>query len=164
MPEGSYARLVERLRPDAAEPGEIVDLDGRVLGRHAGVLGYTVGQRRGLAVATGERLYVARLEPAARRVVVGPKRALGCGAAELAEVNWLGERPLPAAGLALEVKHRAQEPPVAATLSPGEAGAARVTFAEPQRGVAPGQACVFYQGTRVLGGGWIERAPLAEGA
>ncbi len=159
VPEGSYARLVERLRPDAALAGEIVHVDGRVLGRHAGVLGFTVGQRRGLAVATGERLYVARLEPARQRVVVGPREALACAMAELSEVNWLGDAPLPPAGIALEVRHRAQEPPVAATLTPMPEGGVRVGFAEPQHGVAPGQACVFYQGTQVLGGGWIERAP-----
>ena len=164
VPQGNYARLVERLRPDAAEPGEIVDLDGRVLGRHAGIAGFTVGQRRGLAIATGERLYALRLEPAARRVVVGPKRALACSGAVLAGVNWLGERPLPAAGIALSVKHRAQEPPVGATLRPTADGGARVDFGEPQFGVAPGQACVFYEETRVLGGGWIERAPLAADA
>ena len=162
VPQGSYARLVERLRPEAASPGEIVHLDGRVLGRHAGVLGYTVGQRRGLAVATGERLYVVRLEPERRRVVVGPKEVLACAWAELSEVNWLGDGPLPEAGSDLTVKHRAQEPPVAARLAPIADGGARISFARPQQGVAPGQACVFYQGTRVLGGGWIERAPLGD--
>jgi tRNA-specific 2-thiouridylase len=164
VPEGSYARLVEKLRPAAAAPGEIVDLDGRVLGRHAGVIHYTVGQRRGLAVAAGERRYVVRLDPAARRVVVGPRAAMLCPEAELAEVNWLGEAPLPAAGLALAVRHRAQEPAVPAVVSPAGAGRAQVRFEQPQAGVAPGQACVFYAGSRVLGGGWIERAPLAHDA
>jgi tRNA-specific 2-thiouridylase len=164
VPQGNYARLVERLRPDAALPGEIVHLDGRVLGRHAGILGFTVGQRRGLAVAAGERLYVVRLEPAARRVVVGPKSALACAAAELSDVNWLGEGPLPEAGVALAVRHRAQEPAVAATLNAAGPDSAQVRFSTPQLAVAPGQACVFYQGTRVLGGGWIARAPLAADA
>ena len=161
VPQGSYAGLVEKLRPGAAEPGEIVHVDGRVLGRHEGVIHFTVGQRRGLAVATGERLYVLRLEPARQRVVVGPEEALGSLWAELCEVNWLGDAPVPAQGMDLRVKHRAREPAAAARLLPGEGACARVAFAEPQAGVAPGQACVFYDGTRMLGGGWIERAPLA---
>ncbi|MCC2665530.1 MAG: tRNA-specific 2-thiouridylase [Geminicoccaceae bacterium] len=158
VPQGSYTRIVERLRPDAAEPGEIVHVDGRVLGRHDGLMGFTVGQRRGLAVATGERLYVVRLEPERRRVVVGPKSALACGAAELSDVNWLGDEPLPLDGIELTVRHRAREPEVAARVLPTAAGGARVEFRAPQAAVAPGQACVFYRGTRVLGGGWIERS------
>jgi tRNA-specific 2-thiouridylase len=160
VPNGSYAAVVEKLRPGAAEPGEIVHVDGRVLGRHEGLIHYTVGQRRGLAVSYGERLYVVRLEPATRRVIVGPRAALGCAKAVLSEVNWLGDGPLPAAGIAVQVKHRAREDAVAARVRPDGDGAT-VTFDEPQAGVAPGQACVFYDGTRVLGGGWIEQAPLA---
>jgi tRNA-specific 2-thiouridylase len=127
------------------------------------VIHFTVGQRRGLAVATGERLYVVRLDPEKRRVMVGPKQALLCGHADLAEVNWLGDQPL-TDGSDLRVKHRAQEPAVPAQVVDAGSGHARVMFAEPQAGVAPGQACVFYQGTRVLGGGWIERAPLVSDA
>jgi tRNA-specific 2-thiouridylase len=153
--------VVERLRPDAALPGDIVHVDGRVLGRHDGVIHFTVGQRRGLAVATGERLYVVRLDPARRRVVVGPKSALLCRSAELSEVNWLGEGAMPPDGVAVEVKHRAQESPVPARLEPTGLGQARARFEQPQAGVAPGQACVFYAGSQVLGGGWIEDAPLA---
>ena len=164
VPAGRYARIVERLRPDAADPGEIVHVDGRVLGRHAGIANFTVGQRRGLAVATGERLYVTALEPERRRVVVGPRQALLCRATELAGVNWLGEAPLPGAGIDLEVKHRAREPRVAARVIANGDGGARVGFEEPQAGVAPGQACVFYQGTRVLGGGWIGPAPTVSAA
>ena len=119
VPQGSYAGLVEKLRPGAAEPGEIVHVDGRVLGRHEGLIHFTVGQRRGLAVATGERLYVVRLEPARQRVVVGPEEALGCARAELCEVNWLGDAPLPAEGMALQVKHRAREPAVAGAPAAG---------------------------------------------
>jgi tRNA-uridine 2-sulfurtransferase len=164
VPNGSYARIVEKLRPGAAEPGEIVHVDGRVLGQHDGLIHFTVGQRRGLAVATGERLYVVRLEPETRRVLVGPRSALLCRGVELSEVNWLGEGSVPDGGIELEVKHRAQEPAVRAHLLATDHGRVRATFAEPQAGVAPGQACVFYQGTRVLGGGWIERAPLAADA
>jgi tRNA-uridine 2-sulfurtransferase len=164
VPNGSYARVVEKLRPDASEPGEIAHVDGRMLGRHDGLIHFTVGQRRGLAVATGERLYVVRLELESRRVVVGPRAALPCAGVELTEVNWLGDGPLPDGGVELEVKHRAQEPAVRAHLRATGEGRARVAFAEPQAGVAPGQACVFYRGSRVLGGGWIERAPLAANA
>jgi tRNA-specific 2-thiouridylase len=157
VPDGSYARVVEKLRPGAAQPGEIVHVDGRALGRHDGLIHFTVGQRRGLAVATGERLYVVRLEPARARVVVGPKSALLCRFAELSEVNWLGNGPIPADGIEIEARHRAQEPAVPARLEAEGDGRARVVFMEPQAGVAPGQACVFYQGSRVLGGGWIAR-------
>ena len=163
VPAGRYTGIVERLRPEAAEPGEIVHLDGRLLGRHAGVMNFTVGQRRGLGVAAGEPYYVVRLEPLRRRVIVGPRQALLCRSAELSGVNWLTQEPLPAAGLAVEVKHRAREPLVAARLFDRGGDAARVEFQEPQAAVAPGQACVFYQGTRVLGGGWIERAPTIAG-
>jgi tRNA-uridine 2-sulfurtransferase len=159
VPHGSYAGLVEKLRPGAAEPGEIVHVDGRVLGRHEGLIHFTVGQRRGLVVATGERLYVVKLEPAQNRVIVGPRSALGCERVQLIEVNWLGDEPLPSEGLSLRIKHRAREPVVAARLVPDGDGA-RVEFPEPQAGVAPGQACVFYDGSRVMGGGWIEQAPL----
>jgi tRNA-specific 2-thiouridylase len=158
VPQGSYAQVVAKLRPEAAAPGEIVHVDGRVLGRHAGVLHYTVGQRRGLAVATGERLYVVRLEPERRRVVVGPTAALACRGAGLREVNWLGREPLAGDTVDLEVKCRAQEAPVAAAVTGDGQGGARVEFAAPQVAVAPGQACVFYRGSRVLGGGWIARA------
>jgi tRNA-specific 2-thiouridylase len=161
VPQGSYAGVVEKLRPGAAEPGEIIHVDGRVLGRHNGLIHFTVGQRRGLAVATGERLYVVRLDPERNRVIAGPREALGCARAELREVNWLGNAPLPVEGMDVQVKHRAREPATAARLLAGEDGCAKVAFAEPQAGVAPGQACVFYDGTRMLGGGWIDRAPLA---
>jgi tRNA-specific 2-thiouridylase len=143
VPNGSYTGVVEKLRPGAAEPGEIVHLDGRVLGRHHGLIHFTVGQRRGLAVATGERLYVVRLEPERRRVIVGPKSALRCGSVELSGLNWLGDAPVPNGGIELEAKHRAQELAVPAQLESAGEQRARVTFAEPQAGVAPGQACVL---------------------
>jgi tRNA-specific 2-thiouridylase len=164
VPNGSYARLVEKLRPGAAEPGAIVHVDGRVLGAHPGVIHFTVGQRRGLAVTTGERLYVVRLEPERRRVVVGPRSALLCASVELSGLNWLGDGPVANGGLELEAKHRAQEPAVPARLEAAADGRACVAFAQPQAGVAPGQACVLYRGSRVLGGGWIERAPLVAAA
>ena len=157
VPTGRYADLVRKLRPEAAAAGEIVATDGRVLGRHEGVAGYTVGQRRGLGVAAGERLYVVGLDAGARRVVVGPRAAGGCSAAWVADANWLDDE---AAEAPVLVQHRYNEPPVPARLERQGGGRARVVFAEPQHGVAPGQACVAYRGSRVLGGGWIERAPL----
>lgn len=158
VPNGGYAAVVERLRPGAAEPGEIVDLAGRVLGRHDGVIHFTIGQRRGLSIGgTDEPLFVVRLDPATRRVVVGPKAALARPSLVADGVNWLGDGDAPAPGTAVTVKIRSASPAVAATLDPLPGSRVRVTFAEPQYGVAPGQAAVFYDGSRVLGGGWILR-------
>jgi tRNA-specific 2-thiouridylase len=166
VPNGSYARVVEKLRPGAIEPGEIVHVDGRVLGRHDGVINFTVGQRRGIGIADaqggGEPLYVVRLDPARKRVIVGPKPALAVAAMRLREVNWLGdEAGAGGDGLAVEVKVRSTTPAVPATVF-AEVDGTRVVFAEPQYGVAPGQACVFYTGEHVLGGGWIARTEAAE--
>ncbi len=166
VPNGSYARVVEKLRPGAAEPGEIVDLDGAVVGRHEGILHYTIGQRRGLGVGgTEEPLYVVRLEPEARRVVVGPRAALGRDRIYLSELNWLaGAAP---DGLRVAVKLRNTTPPQPATLW-ARGGGAEVLLDDPQDGVSPGQACVVYAlgedgrpGSRVLGGGWITAAELS---
>ena len=161
VPDGNYARLIEKLRPGAADPGEIVDLDGRVLGTHAGVIHYTVGQRRGLGIGgTGDPLYVVRLDPASRRVVVGPKAALATRTVPVREVNWLGDAPLmSAAEWPVEVRVRSTRAPKPAILRPVSATAAQVELLDPEEGVSPGQACVFYEGgsSRVLGGGWIWR-------
>jgi tRNA-specific 2-thiouridylase len=162
VPDGDYARVIEKLRPGAAEPGEIVHLDGRVIGEHPGVINFTIGQRRGLGVAAGEPLYVVRLEPETRRVIVGPREALGVRRVPLKEVNWLGDADLAAApesGWEIEAKVRSARPPAPARLRPLGGGRAEVELAVAERGVAPGQACVFYapEGTRVLGGGWIAR-------
>lgn len=159
VPEGRYTDVVAKLRPEAFESGEIVHVDGRLLGTHAGTGHFTVGQRRGLKVADGERLYVVGIEPERRRVRVGPRQA-GCSASiELAGVSWVGRAP--AEGELVEIKHRYNEPAVSARMDDLGGGRARVRLVEPQPGVAPGQACVFYAGTRLLGGGWIERAPAA---
>ena len=148
VPDGDYATLVRRLRPDADTSGEIVDEAGRVLGRHRGLIHFTVGQRRGLEIGgTPEPLYVIRLDAAAKRVVVGPKAALAVGAAQLSDINWLGGDY---AG-AMTAKVRSLAKPVAARFD-GE----QVRFDAPEYGVAPGQATVLYAGDRVLGGGWIE--------
>jgi tRNA-specific 2-thiouridylase len=156
VPNGSYARVVEKLRPGAAEPGEIVHLDGTVLGRHEGIIHYTIGQRRGLGIASDRPLYVVKLDPATRRVVVGPEEALGKRRVRLRDVNWLGEGSLPVDGRPVAVKIRSTHGPAPATLF-GTPEGAEVVFDTPERAVAPGQACVFYDGTRVLGGGFILR-------
>lgn len=172
VPNGSYASVVEKLRPEAVVPGEIVDLEGRVLGRHDGIIRFTVGQRRGLGIGGGiggrdaesDPLYVVRLETASHRVVVGPKTALARDRLSLTGVNWLGGDGAPEDGLGVSVKLRSAMAPVAAKLGIGPGGEAAVVFAEPQYGVSPGQACVFYDGDRVLGGGWIRRDAAAKAA
>ena len=158
VPDGSYARVLERLRPGAWEPGDIVDVEGRVLGRHDGIVHFTVGQRRGLGLGgDGGPLYVVRLEPETRQVVVGPPQALLRDRLAVREVNWLGAGALPAGGVAAMVKLRSAQDPVAATLYGRPDDEAEVVLDEAQAAVAPGQACVFYDGERVLGGGWIKR-------
>ncbi|WP_421866010.1 tRNA 2-thiouridine(34) synthase MnmA [Parvibaculum sp.] len=167
VPTGRYTTIVENLRPGAAEPGDIVDLNGRVVGRHDGIINFTIGQRRGLGIgASGpdsEPLFVVKLDPARRQVVVGPKDALETHRLTLRDINWLGDTPLadlPEEGFSILVKVRSTRPPVAARLRPAEGGA-EVELIEGEDGVAPGQACVFYEaekGERVLGGGWIARA------
>ena len=167
VPQGRYTSVVERLRPDAAEPGDIVHVDGRVLGRHQGIIRFTVGQRRGLGVAGGEPLYVVRLDAAARRVVVGPRESLYMRTLVLRDVSWLGDDPLLATGQDVAVRIRSTAPLQPATVYHAD-GRVCVELGEGEHGVAPGQACVFYADTgpraRVLGGGWIESAagPRAE--
>ena len=154
VPDGDYAGLVRKLRPDAAAPGEIVDSKGRVIGAHRGVAGFTVGQRRGIEIGGApEPLYVVRIDAAERRLVVGPRRELAVRAAHLSDVNWLGG----ATGGAMMVKVRSLAKPVPARFD-GET----VTFDHPEYGVAPGQAAVLYAGDRLLGGGWIEETIAAE--
>jgi tRNA-specific 2-thiouridylase len=154
VPGGDYAAVVSKVRPEAARPGEIVDLEGRVLGAHPGLIHFTVGQRRGLEIGgQAEPLYVVRLEPEARRLVVGPKAALAVRAARLSGLNWLGEDQR--RGLTAKVRSMARPAPAAFD---GE----QLQFLSPEFGVAPGQAAVIYDGSRVLGGGWIEATVPAE--
>ncbi len=157
VPRGSYADIVKRLRPASGEPGDIVDETGRVLGRHNGIAHFTVGQRKSLDIAAAEPLYVVRLDPDSRRVVVGPREALGQTRIGLAEMNWLGKPLAPGAAIRAGVKLRSAQLPVAATLLAGDAGRAELVLDEPSGAVAPGQAAVLYDGDRVLGGGWIRR-------
>ena len=156
VPDGDYASLVKKLRPETAAPGDIVDLNGRMLGEHRGVVHFTVGQRRGIEIGgQSEPLYVVRIEPAARRLVVGPRRALAVEAMRVEDWNWIGE-----AQREVSVKVRSLAPPVRAAID-GD----WIRFERAEYGVAPGQAAVCYDGSRLLGGGWIAEtasAPLEE--
>ncbi|WP_212523214.1 tRNA 2-thiouridine(34) synthase MnmA [Actibacterium sp. MT2.3-13A] len=161
VPDGNYAGVIEKLRPGAAEPGEIVHADGRVLGSHEGVIHYTIGQRRGLGIGgLSEPLYVVKLDVETRRVIVGPKEMLSTRIVPVREINWLGDAPFDSRPeWHVSVKVRSTRPPREAILRPLSATEAEVELLTPEEGVSPGQACVFYEtgGTRVLGGGWIWR-------
>jgi tRNA-uridine 2-sulfurtransferase len=159
VPQGSYAAVVEKLRPGAADPGEIVHLDGRVVGRHDGIIHYTVGQRRGLGIGgESEPLFVVRLEPETHRVIVGPKAALARDRVILRDLNWLPGEALTPEGRRVEVKLRSVSEAAPAMLYPREGGGAEVVLDTAQFGISPGQAAVCYEGSRVLGGGWIAAA------
>ena len=170
VPTGRYTDVIERLKPNAMEPGDIVDLAGHVVGRHQGIINFTIGQRRGLGIAASAPLYVVKLDSATRRVVVGPREALNVSSMILREVNWIGDGPLERAadkGLEIFVKvrsTRAQQPAWLRRLN----GEYVVELVECEEGVSPGQACVFYDApsgqARVLGGGFIKSAtPRAVG-
>lgn len=159
---GRYADVIRKLRPDASESGDIVHVDGRQLGRHEGIINYTVGQRRGLGLAAAEPLYVVALEPAERRVIVGPRQALGVRQLRLRDVNWLGSEEIAVNDLEddLFVRVRSTRPPVPATIvERSDDGMWTVELATSEEGVSPGQACVFYRGegvgSQILGGGVI---------
>lgn len=163
VPNGNYASVIEKLRPGAADPGEIVDLAGKVLGHHKGVIHYTIGQRRGLGIGgLGDHpLYVVKLDPDTRRVIVGPKEALATRVLQVAEINWLGDAPFESRpAWEVSVRIRSTRAPRPAILRPLSATTAEVELIEPEEGVSPGQACVFYEteGSRIFGGGWIVKA------
>ena len=161
VPDGNYASVIEKLRPGAADPGEIVDMDGTVLGSHKGVIHYTIGQRRGLGIGGLDTpLYVVRLDPDTRQVVVGPKEALSKRVVPVREINWLGDEPFTSRPeWHLSVKIRSTRPPREAVIRPISETEAEVELVVPEEGVSPGQACVFYdpEGSRIYGGGWIWR-------
>ena len=167
VPTGHYAEVIERLKPGAAEAGDIVDRDGKVLGAHAGIINFTVGQRKGLGLSTGAPLYVVRLDAERRRVVVGPREALRTSNIVLRDVNWLGDGDIDdavAGSLEVFVKVRSTRPPQAAWLR-RLGGHYEVELIDGEDGVSPGQACVLYDAgegqARVLGGGFIKSAVAA---
>lgn len=164
VPQGKYTDIINKLKPNAALVGDIVHLDGRVLGRHDGIVHYTIGQRRGIGVATGEPLYVVHLDARGRRVIVGPREALETHRVYLRDMNWLGDAALEedaAGGFACFAKVRSTRPPAEAVLHTDEKGI-YVDLAVGEAGIAPGQACVLYSApgadARVYGGGFIERS------
>lgn len=164
VPTGRYTQVIERLRPGAAEEGDIVHVNGRVLGRHGGIINYTIGQRKGIGVAAQEPLYVLKLDASRREVVVGPREALRTRVITLRDVNWLGDEHFDTVALGgkeILARIRSSGPLQPATLSVDD-GAVTVELAHGEEGVSPGQACVFYAaedgGERLLGGGWIKSA------
>jgi tRNA-specific 2-thiouridylase len=153
VPDGDAAGFVERQMADEPRAGSIVDSSGRVLGQHAGLHRFTVGQRKGLGVATGVPLYVLKLEPATADIVVGPRDELGRSELVAADVNWIsGTAPSSPRRITARIRHRHRDAPATVTASGADAS---VRFDEPQLAVAPGQAVVFYDEEEVLGGGWI---------
>ncbi|MTI18972.1 tRNA 2-thiouridine(34) synthase MnmA [Rhodobacteraceae bacterium RKSG542] len=164
VPQGRYTDVITKLRPHAADPGDIVHVDGRILGKHEGIIHYTIGQRRGLGVSTGEPLYVVQLDADGRRVIVGPQEALATHQLQLREVNWIGQgnlEDIPEEGLEVFAKVRSTRPPTPGRIKFVD-GEVTMELHAGEMGVAPGQACVFFdddsQDARVLGGGWIHRA------
>ena len=159
VPDGNYASVIEKLRPGAAEPGEIVDIDGNVLGQHTGVIHYTIGQRRGLGIGgLAGPLYVVKLDVDKKQVIVGPKDMLATRSVPVREINWLGDTALTDQDeWHVSVKVRSTRPPREAIIRPLGATEAEVELLTPEEGVSPGQACVFYEtgSRRILGGGWI---------
>lgn len=161
VPNGDYASVIRKLRPEAAAPGDIVHADGRVLGTHDGVVNYTIGQRRGLGIGgLADPLYVVKLDPETRRVVVGPKSMLSTRTIPVREINWLGDEPFASReAWNVAVKVRSTRPPTDAVIRPISATEATVELVTPEEGVSPGQACVFYDpdSSRIFGGGWIHK-------
>jgi len=161
VPNGDYASVIRKLRPEAAAPGDIVDVEGRVLGKHDGVVNYTIGQRRGLGIGgLADPLYVIKLDPDARQVVVGPRDLLATRTVPVREINWLGDAPLASrAEWEVAVKVRSTRPPTDAIIRPVSETEALVELTVAEEGVSPGQACVFYdrETTRIYGGGWIHK-------
>ena len=161
VPNGNYASVIEKLRPEAMDPGEILDHEGNFIGTHSGVINYTVGQRRGLGIGgLDEPLYVIKLDVDSKKVIVGPRALLKTSHVPLAQVNWLGDTPIHnKKEWHVSVKVRSTRPPREAILRPANDHLASVELVTPEEGISPGQACVFYErtGSRVLGGGWITR-------
>jgi len=156
VPDGNYSKIIEKLRPGALDPGDIVHTDGTVLGKHNGIINYTIGQRKGLGVAWSEPLYVIKLDPKNKQVIVGTEDALGSKEFKIKDANWLCEvssKPFKAT-----IKTRSTQKEVSAEIILGEGNTATITLENPERAITPGQAAVIYNGDRVLGGGWITKS------
>ncbi len=161
VPDGAYRDIVRKLRPDTDSPGEIIHVDGRILGQHEGIAGFTVGQRRGIGIADKGPLYVVEIQTEKRRVIVGPRDALGTARFTVGEVNWLGA-DASTTDVEVTVRVRSSHDGSPARVRRIDTDRAEVELARPEAAVAPGQAAVFYRGTRLLGGGWIERSTPRE--
>lgn len=161
VPDGDYASVIRKLRPEAAAPGDIVDVDGKVLARHNGVINYTIGQRRGLGIGGLEDpLYVVKLDADTKQVVVGPKSMLATRIVPLKEINWLGDEPITSRNeWVVRVRVRSTRPPTEAVIRPISETEATVELVAAEQGISPGQACVFYDrdSSRIFGGGWIHK-------
>ena len=161
VPDGDYASVIRKLRPEAAAPGDIVDTEGTVLAHHDGVINYTIGQRRGLGIGgLADPLYVVRLDPDRKEVVVGPKHMLATRTVPVKEINWLGDEPFSSREeWHVAVRVRSTRPPTEAILRPLSDTTAEVELVTAEEGISPGQACVFYDpdSSRIFGGGWIHR-------
>lgn len=165
VPHGDYAKVVKKIRPDAEKPGDIVHIDGRIVGEHNGIIHYTIGQRKGLGIGGGvsennEPLYVISVNPETNEVLVGPKDALARNVIYINDCNWLKE--IPEEGLDIDLKFRSVMKPIPALIKAGANGTAEIHLPEAQYGIAPGQAAVCYTNDRVLGGGWIIRTENTE--
>ena len=156
VPDGNYAKVIEKMRPGALDDGEIVHMNGDVLGEHHGIINYTVGQRRGLGIAWPDPLYVIKLDPEKNQVIVGPVEALGTTEFKIRDLNWLLPEA-PSTPIEAEIKVRYAQQPITATITPLADGFATVSLPTPERAITPGQACVAYSGDRLIGGGWIVR-------
>lgn len=157
VPGGDYAKVIEKMRPGSSQPGDIVHLDGRVLGTHEGIIHYTVGQRKGLKLSSPEPLYVVRVDAEKKQVIVGSKDALSTRSFRIRDVNWLAGDVALSGEMEAMVKLRSAQSPVPASVKRVDAEHVEITLHDPRMAVAPGQACVVYDGDRVMGGGWIIR-------
>ena len=173
VPDGKYADVVRRLRPNAVDPGEIVDMSGSVLGKHDGIVNFTVGQRKGLGIGGRSRsenpgatdpMYVVSVDPIEKKVVVGPRSALGRNLLKVSEINWLGDNPISNKGEQLMIKLRSTQEPISGTLFSDEGDNGRIVLDKMEFGVSVGQAAVFYSqndNARVIGGGWMTETSLS---
>jgi tRNA-specific 2-thiouridylase len=157
VPDGSYSKVIEKYRPGALDSGNIIFKDGTPLGRHEGIINFTIGQRRGIGISSSEPLYVIKIDPDTNDVIVGHKDDLKSATLEIKEVNWLAKAPNVGESLKCSVKLRSAHKHIEAEITALENGRAKVDLAQSYSGITPGQACVMYDGSHVLGGGWIER-------